>query len=178
MAWHIPICSLSPSATALEQLTIAQKLLGTTRAWHLARAEAFRQEQKLPFAEKEYRVALDEMPNDLTTQLALADTLYQMRRYQECHRQPHAAAKLAPENPAIYAQMAQANAKLGHRDAALHHIQLAEQYAKGQVDILMATGDALLALGDRDAAMQHFSRALEDPQANRLASDWPSRRFL
>ena len=32
----------------------------------------------------------------------------------------------------------------------------------------MATGDAFLALGDRDAAMQRFSRALEDPQANRL----------
>ena len=54
------------------------------------------------------------------------------------------------------------------REAALHNIQLAEQYAKGQVDVLMATGDAFLALGDRDAAMQRFSRALEDPQANRL----------
>ncbi len=153
---------------ALEQLSIAQKLLGTTRAWHLARAEAFRQEQKLPFAEKEYRIALDEMPNDLTTQLALADTLYQMRRYQECIDSLTAATKLAPENPAIYAQMAQADAKLGQRDAALHNIQLAEQYAKGQVDVRMATGDAFLALGDRDAAMQRFSRALEDPQANRL----------
>src|SRR5258708_22493950 len=67
---------------ALEQLTISQKLLGAPRAWHLARAEAFRQQQKLPLAEKEYRVALDEMPNDLTTQLALADNLYQMHRYQ------------------------------------------------------------------------------------------------
>jgi len=154
---------------ALEQLTISQKLLGTPRAWHLARAEAFRQQQKLSFAEKEYRTALDEMPNDLTTQLALADTLYQMHRYQNCLDSLDAAVKLAPENPAIYAQMAQANAKLGHREAALRNVQQAEQYAKGQVDILMATGNALLTLGDGDAAMQHFSRALEDPKANRLA---------
>jgi tetratricopeptide (TPR) repeat protein len=154
---------------ALEQLSIAQKSLGTTRAWHLARAEAFRQEQRLPFAEKEYRIALDEVPNDLTTQLALADTLYQMHRYQDCIDSLNAAVKLAPENPAIYAQLAQANAKLGQREATLHNIQLAEQYAKGQVDVLMATGDAFLALGDREAAMQRFSHALEDPKANRLS---------
>jgi len=153
---------------ALDQLNIAQKLLGTTRAWHLARAEAFRQEQKLSWAEKEYRIALDEMPNDLPTQLALADTLYQLGRYQDCIDSLNVAMKLAPENPAIYAQLAQANAKLGQREAALRNIQLAEQYAKGQVNVLMATGDALLALGDRDAAMVRFSRALEDPQANRL----------
>ena len=108
------------------------------------------------------------MPNDLTTQLALADTLYQMRRYQDCIVSLNAAMKLAPENPTIYTQMAQANAKLGQREATLHNIQLAEQYAKGQVDVLIATGDAFLALGDRDAAMQRFSRALEDPQANGL----------
>ncbi len=160
---------LHRAQAALEQLNISQKLLGTPRAWHLARAEAFRQQQKLSPAEKEYRVALDEMPNDLTTQLALADTLYQMHRYQDCIDILDAAVKLAPENPAIYSQMAQAHAKLGHRDAALRNIQLAEQYAKGQVDILIATGNALLTLGDRDAAMQHFVRALEDPKANRVA---------
>jgi tetratricopeptide (TPR) repeat protein len=154
---------------AHEQLNIAQKLLGTTRASHLARAEAFRQEQRLQFAEKEYRIALDEVPNDLTTQLALADTLYQLHRYQDCIDSLNAAMKLALENPAIYAQMAQANAKLGQREAALQNIQLADQYAKGQVDVVMATGDTFLALGDRDAAMQRFSRALEDPQANRLS---------
>jgi len=160
---------LHRSQPALEQLNIAQKFLGTTRAWHLARAEGFRQEQRLPLAEKEYRIALDEVPNDLTTQLALAYTLYQMDRYQDCIDSLNAAVKLAPENPAIYAQLAQANAKLGQREAALRNIQLAEQYAKGQVDVLMATGDSFLALGDRDSAMQRFSRALRDPQANRLS---------
>ena len=33
---------------------------------------------------------------------------------------------------------------------------------------MTATGDALLTLGDRDAAMQRFSRALEVPGGNRI----------
>jgi tetratricopeptide (TPR) repeat protein len=50
----------------------------------------------------------------------------------------------------------------------MHDIQLAEQYGKDNVDILMATGGALLRLGDRDAAMQRFSRALDIPNGDRL----------
>ena len=42
----------------------------------------------------------------------------------------------------------------------MRDIQLAEQYGKDDIDILMATGEALLSLGDRDAAMQRFARAL------------------
>jgi tetratricopeptide (TPR) repeat protein len=50
----------------------------------------------------------------------------------------------------------------------MHDIQLAEQYGKDNVDILMATGAALLSLGDRDAAMQRFSRVLDVPNGDRL----------
>ena len=56
---------------ALTQLDIAQKLLGKSHAWHLAKAEAFRQEQDFSHAEQEYRVALQEEPNDLTTRVGV-----------------------------------------------------------------------------------------------------------
>src|SRR5258708_23411154 len=50
----------------------------------------------------------------------------------------------------------------------LRDIQLAEQYGSNKVDILMATGGALLSTGDRDAAMQRFSRALDVPNGDRI----------
>ena len=42
----------------------------------------------------------------------------------------------------------------------------------------MATGDALLTLGDRDAAMQRFSRALDGPTATGSACVWQSPRIF
>src|SRR5262249_34013098 len=48
---------------ALAQLDGARKQLGKTRAWHLGRAEAFRQTQDFVHADPEYRAALDEDPN-------------------------------------------------------------------------------------------------------------------
>jgi hypothetical protein len=42
------------------------------------------------------------------------------------------------------------------------------QYGKGDANIAMATGDALLVLGDNEAAMQRFSRALETASEDRI----------
>src|SRR5216684_5495171 len=153
---------------ALMQLDTAHKLLGKSHEWHLARAEAFRQEQDFAHAETEYRAALEEKPNDLTTQLAFADTLYHMRRYAEAIAALDVASKLSPSDPAIYALRAQVHAREGDRDQTLRDIQLAEQYGNGQVNVLVATGDALLTLGDRDAAIERFSRALDAPKGDRI----------
>lgn len=153
---------------ALAQLDLAQKLLGKSHSWHLARAEAFRQSQDFSHAEPEYRLALAETPDDLPTQLAYADTLYRMRRFPQSIAALDTAQKLSPDNPAIYALRAQVHAKQGARAETLRDIQLAEQYGNDQVDILMATGDAFLTLGDRDAAMLRFSRALDAPKGARI----------
>ena len=153
---------------ALTQLEATQKILGKSHAWHLARAEAFRQEQDYSHAEGEYRIALDETPNDLNTQLAYADTLFRLRRFQESIAALDVAQKLSSTEPRVYALRAQVHAKAGQRDETMRDIQLAEQYGKDQVDILMSTGGALLALGDRDAAMQRFSRALDIPNGDRI----------
>ncbi len=153
---------------ALTQLDAAQKLLGKSHAWHLARAEAFRQEQDFTHAEPEYRIALQETPNDVSTQLAYADTLYRLRRYPQSIAALEVAQRLAPTEPGVYALEAQVHAKEGARPEMLHDIQLAEQYGNNKVDILMATGGALLSTGDRDAAMQRFSRALDVPNGDRI----------
>ena len=153
---------------ALAQLDAAQKTLGKSHAWHLARAEGFRQEQDFPHAATEYRTALAETPNDLTTQLAYADVLYRMRRYTEAVAALNTALKLSPSDPAIYALMAQVHAKQGDREQTLRDIQSAERLGGNQVAILTATGDALLTLGDRNAAMQRFSRALDVPGGDRI----------
>ena len=153
---------------ALIQLEVAQKLLGKSHAYHLARAEAYRQEQNFSRAEPEYRAALEEEPNDLPTRLAYADTLFRLRRYPQSLAEIDLAAKLSANDPAVYALRAQVHAKLGNREAAHQDIQLAEQYGNNKLEILMATGDALLSLGEQDAAMQRFSRALDDPSGDRI----------
>jgi tetratricopeptide (TPR) repeat protein len=154
--------------TALKQLEAAQKSLGKSRPWHLARAEAFRQEVDYPHAAAEYRTTLAEDGNDITTQLAYADVLFRMRQYGEAIAALNDALKLAPAEPAIYASMAQIHAKQGERDQTLRDIQAADRLGGNRLEILTATGDALLTLGDRDAAMQRFSRALEVPGGNRI----------
>ncbi|HEX4426835.1 MAG TPA: tetratricopeptide repeat protein [Terriglobales bacterium] len=153
---------------ALAQLDAAQKILGESHAWHLARAEGFRQEQDFAHAEPEYRAALRETPNDLVTQLAYADTLYRMHRFQQSITALDAAEKLSPNNPTIYALKAQVHAREGLRQETIHDVQLAEQYGNNQVEIWMATGDALLLLGDQDAAMQRFARAIDLPSKDRV----------
>jgi tetratricopeptide (TPR) repeat protein len=153
---------------ALKQLEAAQKILGKSRPWHLARAEAFRQEVDYPHAAIEYRTALDEDANDLTTQLAYANVLYRMRQYNDAVAALNAALKLSPNEAEIYALMAQIHAKQGDRDQTFRDIQEADRFGGNRVEVITATGDALLTLGERDAAMQRFSKALAVPGGNRI----------
>lgn len=153
---------------ALKQLEAAQKILGKSHAWHLARAEGFRQEQEYPHAADEYRIALSEDPKDLTTELAYADVLYRMRQYKAATAALNTAQKLSPSDPSIYALMAQVHAKEGNRTQTLHDVQMAERLGGNRVEILTATGDALLILGDRNAAMQRFAKALDVPGGDRI----------
>lgn len=155
--------------SALAQLDAALKPLGRTHSWHLARAEAYRQSQDFAHAVPEYRLALEEMPNDLPTQLAYCDTLYHWGKFQQAVTELGVAEKLAPANPEIYALRAQVEARENDTNGAHRDIQLAEQYGSGQSKILMATGDAFLILGERNAAMQRFARSLDVAGGNRVA---------
>jgi len=153
---------------ALIQLNAVQRIMGKSRTWHLARAEAFRQEQDFIRAEPEYRAALQEKADDFPTQLQYADTLYRLRRFSQAIAALEFAQKLEPENPQLYALRAQVYAKEGAREPALRDIQTAERYGGNDISILMSSGAALLILGDRDAAMQRFARALDVPGGDRI----------
>ena len=159
---------LRRSKDALIQVDDAEKLMGESGAVHLVRATAYRQERLLGSAEQEYRAALKYAPDDLRLQLALADTLYDMRRYQQSIDALNAALRLSPDDPQIYARMAHAYAELGQRDNTLRYVNAAEQQGGNKATILLDTGDALLTLGDRKAAMDRFQRALDAPDANRV----------
>lgn len=153
---------------ALRQLEATEKILGKSHAWHLARAEAYRQEADFPHAADEYRTALAEDPKDLTTEVAYADVLYRMRKYAESTAALKAALAISPSDPSIYALMAQVDARQGEREQTMKDIESADRFGGNRVEILTSTGDALLTLGDRDGAMQRFSRALEVPGGDRI----------
>jgi tetratricopeptide (TPR) repeat protein len=159
---------LHRSREALEETEKAEKLLGSIGATHMARATAYRQMRILDKAIAEYRVALKDSPDDLKLHLALADALYHARHYAQSINELDASLKLSPDDPLIYANMASAYAQLGRRPETFKYIQLAEQEAVDQSAILLATGDALLTLGDRAAALERFTRALDAPDANRV----------
>ena len=153
---------------ALDEAREAQKLMGESGATHLALATAYRQQHLLASAEQEYRAALKYAPNDLGLNLALADTLYDMRHYQQSIDALNAALAISPDDPLIYGRMAHAYAHLGKRDETLRYVEAAERSGGNRSAVLLDTGDALLTLGDRKAAMDRFARALEAPDSNRV----------
>ena len=154
---------------SLQEADEAQKLMGESGATHLAKATAYRQLRALTKAEREYRLALKSAPDDEKLHLALADTLYHMRRYTQSLGVLSDTLRLAPEDTAqIYAQMAHAHAQLHHREETLKYVAAAEREDNQSSAILLNTGDALLTLGDKKAAMDRFAHALEAPDADRV----------
>ncbi len=153
---------------ALDHADKAAQLMGDSPAIHLARATAYRQMRVLDKAEAEYLEALKSAPDDLRLRLALADTQYYMRHFGESLKTLRGALDVAPEDPLIYAEMAHAAAQLHSRGETLQYIEAAERNGDGSSAVLLATGDALLALGERDAAMDRFARAMDAPDADRV----------
>ena len=99
--------------------------------------------------------------------LALADSLFGLRRYQEAIDELQVAEKLAPGNSATYALLARAYAHLGDREQTLRYVGMAEQ--GGQSNVFVSTGEALSIIGERDSAMQRFAKALAAPGSDRLS---------
>ncbi len=153
---------------SLEHVAKAEALMGESGPTHLVRATAYRQLRDLDRSQKEYRIALKYSPDDLGLHLALADTLYHSRRYTEAITALSDAMRLSPDDPFIYAQLAQANAQLKNKNETFKYVEIAEKQGSDYSGVLLATGEALMALGDTDAAMERFARALDAPDSNRV----------
>ncbi len=164
--------------SALDHAQAAQKLLGESGAIHDAMATAYRQQGLLSQAEREYRAAMKYSPDDIKLHLALADTQYHLRRYSDSLVSLRNALTYSPDDPFIYAQMAHNYAELKERDQTMQYVQIAEKVGYDQSDVLLATGDALLALGDRDAALERFGRALDAPDSDRVEARLAVARVL
>jgi tetratricopeptide (TPR) repeat protein len=158
---------LRRAGPALKEADLATKLMGGSASTHLAMAEAYRQEMQFHKSEMEYRAALKFAPNDVQTHLALSDALYRMHRYQEDIAVLNAALELKSDESLVYAQMARSYAQLRQRQEAYQAIAQAEKQGE-DVKVLMATGEALLTLGDHHAALERYSRALDAPHSDRV----------
>lgn len=152
---------------AIENAKRAEAELGDSMALHLIRGTAYGAEGMLKKSAEEYRIALKSAPNDGHLHVALANTLYDLHDYTESIKELQIADKLLPSDGTIYAQLARCYAQLGDREHAMQYVQLAEK--QGPETIYVSTGEALSILGDEDAAMERFERALTAPESDRIS---------
>ena len=184
---------------AIKQAQLASTTMGDIQPIHLILATAYGQRHMLGRSAAEYRAALKFTPNDGSLHLALADTLYSQRKYHDAIDELEIAQKLSPNNAAISALFARAYSQLDDRDQTLKYVQLAEQQVvqnpptvstagssarnpgsnaataliagerSSASGIYLSTGLALSQLGDQNAALDRFGRALTTPGSDRVS---------
>jgi tetratricopeptide (TPR) repeat protein len=152
---------------ALLHAKLAEKELGDSMPLHLIRGTAYGEEGMLKQSGAEYRTALKSAPNNAALHLALATTLYDLREYSESISELQASDKLSPNNAVVSAQLARAYAQMGDRAHTMQYIEVAEK--QDPKTIYASTGEALAVLGDEDAAMQRFGKALTAAEEDRIS---------
>ncbi|MGO4212341.1 tetratricopeptide repeat protein [Terriglobus sp. YAF25] len=169
--------NLGHPKAAIEQTQLAEAIAGDSKMIHVVRATAYGRQGALTKSTQEYRAALQFDPDDGSLNLGLANILMAQRRYREALEELQNAREHLPKDASLYAVMARANAELHNHDEAMRDVDLAEQYAVAPAspdktnaddsdaqdalaDIYVSTGEALGLLGQQDAAMNRFSKAL------------------
>jgi tetratricopeptide (TPR) repeat protein len=162
---------------AIEQTEFAEKLTGDSELVHTIRATAYGRMGMLTKSAQEYQAALKFDPDDASLYLGLGNIFFAQRRYHEALGELQTAQGHLSDDPSIYALMARANAELHNREETMRDVQLAELYAaklpvastrKGAdpspqatvSEVYVSTGEALSILGDKDAAMGRYTKAL------------------
>jgi tetratricopeptide (TPR) repeat protein len=164
---------------ALRQAALAERTGGDERDLHIVRATAYGREGMLAQSAREYRAALQFAPQDAALHLGLGNTLFTERQFRSAIGELEVAEKLSPDDAETEALLARSYANLEDRDQALHYVELAERHIKpssaaaGAADseaseVLVSTGEALSVLGEQDAAMERFGRALTEPGNDRV----------
>ncbi len=171
---------LNKPEAALRQTDLAERALGDSRDIHLIRATAYGRQSMLIKAAGEYRSALKFTPDDGALHLGLGNTFFVQRQFHDAIDELLTAMKDSPENAAVYALLARSYAALQDRDQTLRYVQLAEQHAQptttldsgsesGHGGIYVSTGEALSAIGDHEAAMERFRKALAATDSDRVS---------
>src|SRR5262249_32931526 len=139
---------------AIHEADLAASLMPDSAPIHLARAEGYRQQMQFRKAEPEYQAALKLAPNDPKVYLALAEAQYRLHRYDDSLATLKKGVSVASVQDAsiLYAEMSRDYAQLKDRQDAYKAITSAEKNGDDS-RVLMATGEALLILGEEKAAM-------------------------
>ena len=171
---------LKEPQAALRHAQFAEAAMGDSEPIHLIRATAYGREGLLQKATTEYRAALRFSPRDGSLYLGLGNALFAERRYHDAINQLLIAEKLSPADPLVYAILARAYANLQDREQSRRYVQLAELHAEQtpavssydnlvRSGIYVSTGKALSTLGDQNAAMERFRKALTTPDGDRVS---------
>jgi tetratricopeptide (TPR) repeat protein len=163
---------------ALKQASLAERTAGDSRDVHVIRATAYGRMDMLTLAAREYKLALKITPNDGGLHFGLGNTYFAEHHNHDAIGEFEVAKKLTPEDPQIYAALARSYANLQDREQTFLNVRLAEQHAQqprgtaGSTselsDILVSTGEALSTLGDQNAAMDRFQKALTTAGSDRI----------
>ncbi len=173
---------------ALKQANLAERESGDSLGLHVIRATAYGRMDMLTMAAREYQAALKFAPNDGALHIGLGNTYFAEHRYHDAIGELEVAEKFSPDNPQIYAWLARSYASLQDREKTYLNVRLAEQHALSQPartaerhhdliedpgselsEILISTGEALSALGDQNAAMDRFQKALVAAGSDRIS---------
>jgi tetratricopeptide (TPR) repeat protein len=171
---------LNKPEAALRQTDLAERALGDSRDIHVIRATAYGRQGMLVKAAGEYRSALKFTPDDGALHLGLGNTFFVQRQFHDAIDELQIAMKDSPENADVYALLARSYAALQDRDRTLRYVQLAEQHSQpaktldsgsesGHGEIYVSTGEALNAIGDHEAAMERFRKALAATDSDRVS---------
>ena len=171
---------------ALRQANLAEHYSGDSLGLHVIRGTAYGRMDMLTMAAREYQAALKFAPNDGSLHIGLGNTYFAENRYHDAIAELEVAEKFSPDNPQIYAWLARSYASLQDRDKTYLNVRLAEQHALARPartlgpdhiedsgselsEILISTGEALSTLGDQNAAMDRFQRALVGAGSDRIS---------
>ena len=172
---------------AIKQSDLAERASGDSLGLHIIRATAYGRMDMLTLAAREYQAALKFAPNDGALHIGLGNTYFAEHRYRDAIGELEVAEKFSPENPQLYASLARSYASLQDREKTYLNVRLAEQHALShsahttepgaeQLDpgsdlseILISTGEALSTIGDQNAAMDRFQKALVAAGSDRIS---------
>ena len=177
---------------AIRHADLAERASGDSLGVHVIRATAYGRLNMLTSAAREYKAALKFAPNDGSLYIGLGRTYFAEHRYQDAIAQLEIAQKYSPDDPELYATLARSYASLQDREKTYLNVRLAEEKAQSQrpltsephtneaaadqaadagsnlSEILITTGEALSTLGDQNAAMDRFEKALLAAGSDRI----------
>jgi tetratricopeptide (TPR) repeat protein len=98
--------------------------------------DAYLQAREYAKAEKSYRAAVEEEPDDVTHRRGLAQSLYAQDKYAAALEQFKKVSELDPDSPEAYLRLSEIYRRLNQYDLAEAALVRAKQHAPGSLEVL------------------------------------------